>query len=86
MATETVRTKDGIELEVHTINGVTMALTAKDAAEVKKLTNGQPDESIDWMYWGKIAVGVIVAGVAIYFGTKYLSSEAEVVCIDANNI
>jgi phenylalanine-4-hydroxylase len=63
-----------------------MALTAKDAAEVKKLTNGQPDESIDWLYWGKIAVGVIVAGVAIYFGAKYLSSESEVVHIDANNI
>ena len=83
---ETVKTRDGKILEVHTINGVTMALTAKDAAEVKKLTNGQPDESIDWLYWGKIAVGVIVAGVAIYFGAKYLSSEAEVVRIDANNI
>ena len=83
---ETVRTKDGKILEVHTINGVTMALTAKDAAEVKRLTNGQPDESIDWLYWGKIAVGVIVAGVAIYFGAKYLSKDAEVVCIDANNI
>lgn len=83
---ETVKTRDGKILEVHTINGVTMALTAKDAAEVKKLTNGQPDESIDWMYWGKIAVGVIVAGAVIYFGAKYLSSESEVVCVDANNI
>lgn len=83
---ETVKTRDGKILEVHTINGVTMALTAKDAAEVKKLTNGQPDESIDWLYWGKIAVGVIVAGVAIYFGAKYLSSEAEVACVDVNNI
>ena len=83
---ETVKTRDGKILEVHTINGVTMALTAKDAAEVKRLTNGQPDESIDWMYWGKIAVGVIVAGAVIYFGAKYLSSESEVVCVDANNI
>ena len=83
---ETVKTRDGKILEVHTINGVTMALTAKDAAEVKKLTNGQPDESIDWLYWGKIAVGVIVAGVAIYFGAKYLSKDAEVVHIDVNNI
>ena len=83
---ETVKTRDGKILEVHTINGVTMALTAKDAAEVKRLTNGQPDESIDWMYWGKIAVGVIVAGITIYFGAKYLSSESEVVHIDVNNI
>ena len=83
---ETVKTKDGKTLEVHTINGVTMALTAKDAAEVKKLTNGQPDESIDWLYWGKIAVGVIVAGAIIYFGAKYLSSESEVVYVDVNNI
>ena len=72
---ETVKTRDGKILEVHTINGVTMALTAKDAAEVKKLTNGQPDESIDWLYWGKIAVGVIVAGWAIYFVAKCISSE-----------
>ena len=83
---ETVKTRDGKILEVHTINGVTMALTAKDAAEVKKLTNGQPDESIDWLYWGKIAVGVIVAGAIIYFGAKYLSSESEVVNIDVKNI
>lgn len=83
---ETVKTKDGKTLEVHTINGVTVALSAKDAEELKRLTNGQPDESIDWMYWGKIAVGVIVAGVAIYFGAKYLSSESEVVHIDVNNI
>ena len=83
---ETVKTRDGKILEVHTINGVTMALTAKDAAEVKKLTNGQPDESIDWLYWGKIAVGVIVAGAIIYFGAKYLSSVSEVVHIDVNNI
>ena len=83
---ETVKTKDGKTLEVHTINGVTVALSAKDAEELKRLTNGQPDESIDWMYWGKIAVGVIVAGVAIYFGAKYLSKDAEVVHIDANNI
>jgi hypothetical protein len=34
---ETVKTRDGKILEVHTINGVTMALTAKDAAEVKKI-------------------------------------------------
>ena len=83
---ETVKTKDGKTLEVHTINGVTVALSAKDAEELKRLTNGQPDESIDWLYWGKIAVGVIVAGVAIYFGAKYLSKDAEVVCVDANNI
>ena len=83
---ETVKTKDGKTLEVHTINGVTVALSAKDAEELKRLTNGQPDESIDWMYWGKIAVGVIVAGVAIYFGAKYLSKDAEVVHIDVNNI
>lgn len=83
---ETVKTRDGKILEVHTINGVTMALTAKDAAEVKKLTNGQPDESIDWIYWGKIAIGVIVAGAIIYFGAKYLSKDAEIIHIDANNI
>jgi hypothetical protein len=83
---ETVKTKDGKTLEVHTINGVTVALSAKDAEELKRLTSGQPDESIDWLYWGKIAVGVIVAGVAIYFGAKYLSSESEVVHIDVNNI
>ena len=83
---ETVKTKDGKTLEVHTINGVTVALSAKDAEELKRLTNGQPDESIDWMYWGKIAVGVIVAGAVIYFGAKYLSSESEVVCVDVNNI
>ena len=83
---ETVKTRDGKILEVHTINGVTMALTAKDAAEVKRLTNGQPDESIDWLYWGKIVVGVIAAGAVIYFGAKYLSKDAEVVHIDANNI
>ena len=83
---ETVKTKDGKTLEVHTINGVTVALSAKDAEELKRLTNGQPDESIDWMYWGKIAVGVIVAGAVIYFGVKYLSSESEVVCVDVNNI
>ena len=83
---ETVKTKDGKTLEVHTINGVTVALSAKDAEELKRLTSGQPDESIDWLYWGKIAVGVIVAGVAIYFGAKYLSSESEVVCVDVNNI
>ena len=86
MATETVKTKDGKILEVHTINGVTMALTSKDAAEVKRLTDGQPDDSIDWIYWGKIAVGVIAAGAVIYFGAKYLSSESEVVCVDVNNI
>ena len=83
---ETVKTKDGKTLEVHTINGVTVALSAKDAEELKRLTSGQPDESIDWLFWGKIAVGVIVAGVAIYFGAKYLSKDAEVVHIDANNI
>ena len=83
---ETVKTRDGKILEVHTINGVTMALTAKDAAEVKRLTNGQPDESIDWLYWGKIVVGVIAAVAVIYFGAKYLSKDAEVVHIDANNI
>ena len=83
---ETVKTKDGKTLEVHTINGVTVALSAKDAEELKRLTSGQPDESIDWMYWGKIAVGVIVAGAVIYFGAKYLSSESEVVCVDVNNI
>ena len=86
MATETVKTKDGKILEVHTINGVTMALTSKDAAEVKRLTDGQPDDSIDWIYWGKIAVGVIAAGAVIYFGAKYLSSESEVVCVDVNNV
>lgn len=86
MATETVKTKDGKILEVHTINGVTMALTSKDAAEVKRLTDGQPDDSIDWIYWGKIAVGVIAAGAVIYFSAKYLSSESEVVCVDVNNI
>ena len=83
---ETVKTKDGKTLEVHTINGVTVALSTKDAEELKRLTSGQPDESIDWLYWGKIAVGVIVAGAIIYFGAKYLSSESEVVHIDVNNI
>lgn len=83
---ETVRTKDGKILEVHTINGVTMGLSAEDAAEVRKLTSGQPDDSIDWMFWGKIALGTIAAGAAIYFGAKYISSENEVICVDANNI
>ena len=83
---ETVKTKDGKTLEVHTINGVTVALSAKDAEELKRLTSGQPDESIDWLFWGKVAIGVIAAGVVIYFGAKYLSSEAEVVCVDVNNI
>ena len=86
MAIETIKTKDGKILEIHTINGVTMGLSAEDAAEVKRLTNGQPDESIDWIYWGKIAVGIIAAGAVIYFGAKYLSSESEVVCVDVNNI
>ena len=83
---ETVKTKDGKTLEVHTINGVTVALSAKDAEELKRLTSGQPDESIDWLFWGKVAIGVIAAGVVIYFGAKYLSSESEVVCVDVNNI
>ena len=83
---ETVKTKDGKTLEVHTINGVTVALSAKDAEELKRLTSGQPDESIDWLFWGKVAIGVIAAGAVIYFGAKYLSSESEVVCVDVNNI
>lgn len=44
------------------------------------------DDSIDWMFWGKVALGVIAAGAVIYFGAKYLSSEAEVVYVDVNNI
>lgn len=48
---ETVKTKDGETLEVHTINGVTVALSAKDAEELKRLTSGQPDESIDWLFF-----------------------------------
>lgn len=44
------------------------------------------DDSIDWMFWGKVALGVIAAGAVIYFGAKYLSSESEVVYVDVNNI
>ena len=44
------------------------------------------DDSIDWMFWGKVALGVIAAGAVIYFGVKYLSSESEVVYVDVNNI
>lgn len=44
------------------------------------------DDSIDWMFWGKVALGVIAAGAIIYFGAKYLSSESEVVYVDVNNI
>ena len=44
------------------------------------------DDSIDWMFWGKVALGVIAAGAVIYFGAKYLSKDAEVVYVDVNNI
>ena len=44
------------------------------------------DDSIDWMFWGKVALGVIAVGAVIYFGAKYLSSESEVVYVDVNNI
>lgn len=44
------------------------------------------DDSIDWLFWGKVALGVIAAGAVIYLGAKYLSSESEVVYVDVNNI
>ena len=61
--------------------------TAKEPATTSTTTvTTVDDDSIDWMFWGKVALGVIAAGAVIYFGAKYLSSESEVVYVDVNNI
>ena len=59
--------------------------TADEPQSVTTVTTVD-DDSIDWMFWGKVALGVIAAGAVIYFGAKYLSSESEVVYVDVNNI
>ena len=59
--------------------------TADEPQSVTTVTTVE-DDSIDWMFWGKVALGVIAAGAVIYFGAKYLSSESEVVYVDVNNI
>ena len=64
----------------------TSATTSATSENSGTIVTTVDDDSIDWMFWGKVALGVIAAGAVIYFGAKYLSSESEIVYVDVNNI